>query len=211
MVHGGVTGRIICRNLGLVSRSHQKARMAGLLLAGGRSSRFGSEKAVARFQGRPMMAFGAEALLAVCEAAAVSARAGSGAAAWAFENGWPVLADDAQLPPGPLAGVAAGIAWAKKVGCERLLTLPCDAPLVSATELRRLIDGSADGGAVAVTFAGPEPLVAIWPVARFPEDLRDHPPIHRLLRRLAVAEIRFARRDAFHNVNFAHDLAGPNA
>lgn len=188
------------------------SRIAGLVLAGGRSTRFGSEKAVALFRGRPMMAWPLAALAEVCEAVAVSARAGGGAAALARENDFEVLTDDPSAPEGPLAGVAAGMAWARDHGCAKLLTLPCDAPLVGPAELRRLIAKAGARGAMAVTAQGPEPLVALWPTSELPENLSGHPPLHAVLRQLGAVEVRFEDAAPFANMNYpSHAARGVKA
>lgn len=178
-------------------------RLAGLVLAGGRSRRFGSEKAVALFRGRPMMDWPLAALAAVCEAVAVSARGESGAAAVARERGLAVLADGPAVPEGPLAGITAGVAWAREGGFSHLATLPCDTPGIGETVLRRLIAEAGRGGAFAVTPGGAEPLVAVWPVIRFPRPDGAHPPIQSLLHDLGALPVRFQSAALFANVNRA--------
>ncbi|HWA62876.1 MAG TPA: NTP transferase domain-containing protein, partial [Caulobacteraceae bacterium] len=54
--------------------------LAGLVIAGGRSNRFGAEKAVQLLKGRSLLEWAASALAEVCADVAVSARADSGAA-----------------------------------------------------------------------------------------------------------------------------------
>ncbi|MEO7027433.1 MAG: molybdenum cofactor guanylyltransferase [Caulobacteraceae bacterium] len=176
-------------------------RLAGLVLAGGRSKRFGSEKAVALFRGRPMLDWSLDALATVCGAVAVSARAESAAADLARGRGLPVLADDPDIPEGPLAGIAAGIAWARNSGFTHLATLPCDAPLVGAEQLRRLIAEAAATGAFAVTPDGPQPLIAIWPVAAFQRPRGEHPPTRSLLLTLDALPVFYESAAPFTNLN----------
>jgi len=83
--------------------------IAGLVLAGGQSRRFGSEKAVVRLDDRTLLEWALEALRGDCDALAISAPTGSGAAVIARDLGLRVLADDPAHPDGPLAGVAAGL------------------------------------------------------------------------------------------------------
>ncbi|MBA3810398.1 MAG: NTP transferase domain-containing protein [Caulobacteraceae bacterium] len=68
--------------------------IGGLALAGGRSLRFGREKAAAILAGRPLLAWSLAALDARCEAVAVSASPGSEAEAMARVSRRAVLHDD---------------------------------------------------------------------------------------------------------------------
>ena len=80
--------------------------------------------------------------------------------------GVPVIADATDDRPGPLAGIAAGLAWAKAQGLAGIVTAPCDAPFLSRDLVERLTrDGSADVPSVAEGPDGPEPMFAFWPVA----------------------------------------------
>ncbi|MEZ5996794.1 MAG: NTP transferase domain-containing protein [Hyphomonadaceae bacterium] len=75
--------------------------IGGLLIAGGRSTRFGAEKAVALFSGMPMMDRVAQ-LFADLPAFSIGARPGSGAEARGREAGIEVVFDDPSFPVGPL-------------------------------------------------------------------------------------------------------------
>ncbi len=65
-------------------------KTAGLLLAGGHSRRFGAEKAMADFRGKPMIEVVAERF-AKLDGIVVSARAQSGAAAFAINRGYGLI------------------------------------------------------------------------------------------------------------------------
>lgn len=182
-------------------------RVGGLVLAGGRSSRFGSDKAMARLGGRPLLAWSLAALDCVCEAVAVSARPGGAVAELARSLGRDALADDPAHPRGPLAGLAAGLAWAKARGFERLVTLPCDTPLVGAREIAALISTMGRAGAAyAVTAEGPQPLCAVWRVdlgealaARLADG--DHPPVRAFLAEIGALTAPFDDPVTFYNTN----------
>jgi molybdopterin-guanine dinucleotide biosynthesis protein A len=73
-------------------------------------------------------------------------------------SGLPVLPDLARHA-GPLAGVAAGLAWALSIGADALLTVPGDTPFVPADLAERL----APPPAWAVGGGALHPLVALWP------------------------------------------------
>jgi molybdopterin-guanine dinucleotide biosynthesis protein A len=137
--------------------------VAGLALAGGRSSRFGREKAAEPVAGRPMLDWCVAALAAHCDRVAVSAAAGSQAEALAREWGLSVLLDDSGYAPGPLRGILAGLAWAAADGRDWLLTLPCDTPRIGADEVARLLAETGDAPAAqAHTSEGPQGLCAVW-------------------------------------------------
>jgi molybdopterin-guanine dinucleotide biosynthesis protein A len=183
--------------------------ICGLILAGGRSSRFGCEKAMVELAGRPLIAWVAEALSPALDAVAVSARAGSGAADYAARQGWTVLADTPEDPAGPLAGVAAGLRWTAGLGGRWLCTAPCDTPFVPADLVGRLAEAANAGGAVARTADGLQPLAALWPVLALAgvEGWRDRPAPRDVLARLGAAPVDFPDATAFANLNTPQDYA----
>ena len=187
---------------------------AGLLIAGGASSRFGGAKALALLSGRPLLAWTHAALDAVCAQVAVSARADGEVGRHAASLGWPVVGDDPAHPSGPLAGLAAGLRWARRQGCSALVTLPVDTPLVRPADLRRLLEAAgAAPAAYARTPGGPHPLCAAWSVdLADPLNERlgsgDHPSVQGWLREIGAAAVDFEDEAAFRNVNTKADLAG---
>jgi molybdopterin-guanine dinucleotide biosynthesis protein A len=93
-----------------------KNQIAGVVIAGGRSLRFGGEKSVAMFAGKPLLLWAAERLGRACSSVAVNARPGTEAAQLATAHGFHVLHDIPGDPDGPLAGVHAGLLWAQSLG-----------------------------------------------------------------------------------------------
>jgi molybdenum cofactor guanylyltransferase len=187
----------------------------GLVLAGGRSSRFGREKAGAMLAGRPLIAWVAEALAGQVERLAVSARPGSAAATYATEASRPCLADPpaGALVDGPLAGVLEGLRWAESGGADWLLTAPCDTPFLPPDLAARLLAGRSAGGAAVRTAHGLQPLCTLWPAtARAAlERLPAHPPIRRLLADLGAAEVAFEPAADFDNLNTPDAFAAAEA
>lgn len=182
-----------------------------VLLAGGLSSRFGTEKAVARIGVRPMMDIVRDrfAPLPCC---AVSARRGSAAEAHAQSLKIDVLYDDPALPAGPLAGVAAGLTWIAEKNLRFLATAPCDMPHLPGHLFPRLLDAIEDApAAFATTVEGPNPLCAVWRRDLLPTLLtalrEEHPSVQGFLARIGAHAVQFADARAFANANTPHALA----
>lgn len=186
--------------------------IAGLLIAGGRSTRFGADKALALFDGAPMMDR-ATGLFAGLPGFAISARSGSGAEARARQFGIDVVYDDPNLPSGPLTGILSGLTWAKQRGFAFLATAPCDAPCLPPNMVAQLAANiGAARAAFAETPAGPHPLCALWSVGlRDPlsERLRtgEHPAVRDFLATIGAQRVGFAEAAAFANANTPEALA----
>jgi molybdopterin-guanine dinucleotide biosynthesis protein A len=190
--------------------------VVGLVLAGGRSVRFGGEKAVAKLGGRTLLEWAVERLRTVAPDVAVSVRAGTEAEAAANALGLPTLYDEAGDALGPLAGVKVGLIWAQQRSASLLAVSPCDAPLLPDDLYTRLLDSADGSAAMAVTGEGRQPLCALWPVAALPE-VREalaggaHPPTWQVLEKLGARKVPFERSEAFANINTRHDLTAVEA
>lgn len=180
--------------------------IAGLVLAGGKSTRFGSEKAIAPLDDRTLMEWALDALRPHCDAVAVSARPTSGAADLASRMGLPIIEDAPGAPDGPLAGVAAGLRWAMCQGAEHLATLPCDMPHAPADLIPRLVEARGEAfAAFATTDDGVHPLCALWSVdllgALESELARGHPAVRGFLADVGAVAVPFEDAAAFANLN----------
>ncbi len=186
-------------------------RTGGLLLAGGRSRRFGTEKATAPFRGRMLMDI-VIATFADCAAFAVSAREGTAAACRASELGVDLLTDDPRHAEGPLAGICAGLGWANGKGLEFLATAPCDSPNLPHNLFAQLMARiAAAPAAYAVAGDGEYPLCALWSVALHAPLAKalsrgSHPPVRAFLAEHNARRILFESTPAFANVNTIEDL-----
>ena len=89
----------------------------GAVLAGGRSSRFGSDKALAELQGRTLMARAVDAMAQMADRVVVVGREAAPA---------PTLPDWPQADMGPLGGIAAALRHAEQEGFASVLTCPVD-------------------------------------------------------------------------------------
>jgi molybdopterin-guanine dinucleotide biosynthesis protein A len=186
--------------------------VVGLVLAGGRSVRFGGEKAVATLDGRTLLEWAAQRLRSVAADVTANVRAGTEAEAVAKSLGLPTLYDEAGDALGPLAGVKVGLMWAAEQGARLLAVSPCDAPLLPDNLYVRLLEQADGGAAMAETRDGPQPLCALWPVTALPA-IREalvggaHPPTWQMLERVGARKVRFERPEEFANINTRDDLA----
>jgi molybdopterin-guanine dinucleotide biosynthesis protein A len=114
--------------------------LTGILLAGGASSRFGSPKALARFEGETLAGRAWRLLGEACdERIAVGRLEGLP---------FPVLADEGT---GPVAAIAEGL---RNASHEVAVVVPVDMPLLTVDALRLLADACRDA---AVAQEGPLP------------------------------------------------------
>jgi molybdopterin-guanine dinucleotide biosynthesis protein A len=194
------------------SKGNFGACVVGVVIAGGRSVRFGGEKAVAMLSGLPLLMWAVRRLQRTCAAVAVNARPNTQAEALARADGLPVLHDQEGDPLGPLAGVKIGLQWARDRGAHALAVSPCDVPRLPEELFPRLIEAAGDGAAMAETAEGNQPLCAVWPVSALPDVTEAlvggrHPPTWRLLEQLGARHVRFSASECFANINTPDDLA----
>lgn len=199
----------------MMSRAEQQdvsGPVLGVVIAGGRSVRFGGEKAAAELAGKPLLLWAASRLARSCASVAVNARPGTEAEALARAAGLPVLHDAPGDAAGPLAGVKAGLAWAAERGASAIAVSPCDAPLLPNDLFVRLITAARAGAAMAETAEGRQPLCSVWPVsalAKVTAALLNgaHPATWMMLESIGATRVVFQEPEAFANINTRADLA----
>lgn len=189
----------------------QPVPVAGIVIAGGRSLRFGGEKAAALLGDRPLLLWAVRRLQRSCSTVAVNARTGTQAEHLAKAANLPVLHDLPGDAAGPLAGVRVGLRWAEEMGAGAIAVSPCDAPLLPDDLFIRLLAAAGDGAAMAETADGRQPLCAVWPVSALPRVSAAlangaHPPTWQVLDSLGAAHVRFDDAGAFANVNTRAEL-----
>ena len=150
---------------------HAQGSVAGVVLAGGLSTRMGHDKARLRLHGpdKPDLLARTHALLAdLLPLCWVSCRAD------APRSGYECLFD-AKPGQGPAAGILAALRAAQAQGFAAVLALSCDMPLMGAPTLRRLLDAraSAPAGTLATLYVDaasgrPEALAAVYETASLP-------------------------------------------
>ena len=121
--------------------------VTGVLLVGGASRRFGSPKALARFQGE-VLGERAHRLLEEAFSRVLVVGKAADDLDLPFE-----IVDDGSEVRAPVVGLIAALRHAETEVC---VVLPTDMPLVSANLLRRLTD-EVDGFDAAVPQSGPLP------------------------------------------------------
>lgn len=148
-----------------------RKRVTGILLAGGKSTRMGRDKALIDFGGAPLIAWCAAALAECAPTLIVSSSSAAHAQACerALANAWPrftVLRGvrvetvlDGEGAQGPLAGFLAAL---EETSTESAVLSACDTPLAPATLYRRELALLAEFEAVAPALDSPEPLLSAW-------------------------------------------------
>jgi molybdenum cofactor cytidylyltransferase len=130
---------------------------AGLLLAAGRSARFGAaNKLLAPFRGRPLVVHAADALRAAPLDHRIALTADPRVAA--LLPGFAIvvadLADTGTTPAAQSDSLRAGLARARSLGADRILVALGDMPLVTPALLTAILDRAALTGAAAATDGG---------------------------------------------------------
>lgn len=120
-----------------------KLPVHGFVLAGGKSSRMGEDKALLRFCGRPMVEIAVEKLRRFCAEVSIVGNRDD------LSGFAPVVRED-RVDCGPAAGVEAGLKATKQ---EWSMFVPVDVPLVPGELLRRWADEVLRVG-MSVSFLG---------------------------------------------------------
>lgn len=190
------------------------SRTLGVVLAGGRSRRFGGPKALATLAGVPLVARAATAVAAATPRAVVI-------------TGDPATARAAKCPArpdrvpgmGPLGGLLTALEWASELGDVGVLLVGVDMPFLDAGVLRRLLENCRPPATVPIGDDGlhMQPLCAWYAVDVLPvvldrvatgrlqlRDLLSEVGAHRIPE-TAVAGAR-PRSLVFMNVNTREDL-----
>lgn len=145
----------------------------GVLLAGGRSRRFGGgDKCLAELNGKPMLAHAIDRLAPQVDRLILNA---NGDPSRFARFSLPLAADPVGGFAGPLAGVLAGLEWAHANGNARwVATAATDSPLFPrdlVARLRTALGERYPGIALAACNGQTHPTFGLWPTA-LADDLR---------------------------------------
>lgn len=107
--------------------------ITGLILAGGKSSRFGSDKALAQKGGRTFLALAYDLLKDVCDRVVISG--------WDHNEHFDGVVCLADITPsgGPMSGIATAV---RQLQAQWLLIIPCDMPLLTKDILLSTINAA---------------------------------------------------------------------
>ena len=117
----------------------------GVVLAGGQSSRFGSDKALAELNGRTLISRAVDALSGWCEYVVIAGRETGPA---------PCIPDWPNANMGPLGGIAAALRLAQDEGYASVLTCGVDSAALPENLLALLSPASA--------YLAAQPVVGHW-------------------------------------------------
>jgi molybdopterin-guanine dinucleotide biosynthesis protein A len=190
---------------------------AGLILAGGKSSRMGSDKALLTIGGDTILGHVSKRLAPQVSALTVNAPAD-------FPDPLRLrhLPDCIGGQIGPLAGVLSGLRDMEErcLGTVRLVTVPCDSPFVPHDLVVRLSGQSITDDTIVIAASGgrSHPVFGLWP-ASIADDLEtwlsdpQNRRISAFLERHPVVTVEFevietrqGRLDPFFNINTPKDL-----
>lgn len=187
--------------------------ISAVLLAGGKSSRMGRDKATMLFHGEPLWKRQIDLLRRVGPSEIlVSAQTDP---AWRPAD--TTFVADQKPPCGPLGGIAGALS---QIAADHLLVLAIDVPFMSESYLRNLCQGVGKGqGVVPVIENRAEPLIAIYPREAKDEFARallgDDFSLQSLVRdliavrKLYPVEVPPGDVPLFRNLNKPQDLADP--
>lgn len=125
-------------------------RLLGAVIAGGQASRFGSDKAAALWQGKPLIEHVIAQLGPVVDELVICGRDFGGRVG---------IADRPAHGLGPLGGLNAALHHGAEIGVDAVLSAGCDTPLLPAALLDRL--RHATGPAYLANL----PVIGVWPVS----------------------------------------------
>lgn len=196
--------------------ARRRSGVVGVVLAGGLSRRMGGgDKSLRMLGGMPILERIIERVRPQVDELALNANGDPER----FEvTGMDVLSDTMEGNPGPLAGVLAGLEWAKRhhADADWLVTFPGDAPFLPRNLVQRLkqaVERSGADMACAASDGRAHPVVGLWPV-RLADDLRnamvedDIRKVDRWTGRFKLIQVEFAAEpvDPFFNANTPEDV-----
>ncbi len=183
-------------------------KVLGCIIAGGASSRMGTEKALMQLGGKPLISLVTEKLTRQVDGLWINAN--GDLARFSFLN-IPIIADRLITGGTPLAGLHASLYYASRAGFEAVLSVPSDTPFLPY-DLRIRLESVAP--AIAASRGQVHYLTGLWPVSLL-QRLETAITQHNLKRVWEWAKLVEANPvdwaggiyDPFFNINSPADLA----
>lgn len=165
----------------------------GAVLAGGQSSRFGSDKALAELDGHTLLTIAVDSLSGLCDHVIVVGRETAPA---------PTVPDWPRPGMGPLGGIAAALHHARDEGYDFLLTCGVDCAVLPDNLLEVLTP--------APSCLAEQPVIGLWPAsaAEVIERLLQSEDRHSMLHFAELIGARTVRAASpIANINTPQDLS----
>lgn len=190
--------------------------LTAVVLAGGKSTRFGSDKASALLRGRPLLQWVVDAVSGVASAVVIVTARGQVLPPVTSPLSLAIV-EDLYEAQGPLAGLVAAL---QAVTTPLAFACSCDSPLIQPGLVRHLAGAAHDADVVCPIVGGhPQPLVAAYRPSTCLPVFREHVERGQLrivvayagLRRKTLTEAEARRFDpglrSFLNANTPERLA----
>jgi molybdopterin-guanine dinucleotide biosynthesis protein A len=185
-------------------------RIVGAVIAGGKASRLGGEKAFLAFSGSTLLETVVRRFLPQVDELALNLRADRPTALARL----PVI-HDIDLDIGPLAGVMACLTWAESRNAAFLATVPCDTPFLPLDLVAQLARATKPNQSSYACDERSHYLCALWPTSALDQlrtevkSSRRLSEVHSALKGLGIPV--HAAPHAFLNINTQEDVRAAEA
>ncbi|GGP15843.1 molybdenum cofactor guanylyltransferase [Oceanobacillus neutriphilus] len=184
-------------------------KIAGILLAGGKSRRFGSPKAFLQMDGKYFYQYSVDSMREIVDSIVIVTNTELKASFHAEEDTFTIITDQKNVKGlGPLAGICTGM---KYISADWYMTAPIDVPFINTAVFHTLLSYKKDGIAAIVPVVSGEiqPLIAIYHhsvkeviLDQLQKELLS---AHQLLENLHVIYVPIEEERCFYNVNRRED------
>lgn len=197
-------------------------QILGVILAGGRSRRFGGgDKGLADLEGRSILARVIAQFRPQVGRLILNVNGDPGRFA---DYDLETITDDENAERGPLSGLLAAMNWAAQHApdCNAIATASADVPFLPEDFVAKLDAARGNGVAIAISGERRHPTIAVWPMnarERVAKALNEGAlSVDKLAANLNAVAVAFPMRniqgamiDPFFNINTTDDLAAARA
>lgn len=180
--------------------------ITGIILAGGKSSRMGTDKGLMPFRGKPMIQHIIDPMAKICQRILI-VTSNPMYGMFGFE-----LVKDEQPDYGPVMGVLSGL---KESETSLNLVMSCDAPFVSFDLMKELVLKSGEADIVAASSSeGIHPLIALYHKNCLPvfeqAVAEDEHRLRTVIEKLKVEKLSVLNERLVRNINQPGDIVPPS-